>query len=955
MKKIISLVLTAVMLVSAMGTLVFAEDAVVTEDAVVAENETVAIDAVVEDAVSTADAELYASVKEQAGLVKTLGIMLNITEENIKAEIPRGEFVEHVLRFAGYAPAKSSGLKQYFLDVPEDSEYYDAVTTAAMVGLIHGDGRGYFLPEQNIKYNEAIKMIVGALDYGAVAEARGGYPMGYLAVANDLKILKNINLGGYKNINNANAIKLVFNALNANAAEVMVSSDNIVTMNSTGVLHLEKTFHVEKFKGIVTGTQVTRQLEGKEYIGWVEIDSKPYRVVASEYFNEEELLGMSVYYYVYYEDYVSGNRTDGEIIMISPMDDRNTVIKVIDEDIKDATSVSKFVYWTGNAREITKDISNATIYYNGRNCAGNLAANGSDLRPENGNVTLIDNDRDGQIDFVIVENYVEYVVDYGATTKIVTKYGSGEITIGNRDDIIIIRDGVVITADFLGEWESIKVMEAKNNGGMYIRVSGDTINGVIARVDNEEIKFGDTVYKYADVYKDALAKKHHQAFTDKKGATVTIAVNEDNEVIGMTSTVTEVTEYGYMVKAVDKGGLDTSSQIKIFCMYGTMSIFDCAENIKINGRKIDGGVGAYFTTGSVFHDQLIRYTKKGDKVTAIYTANDNTNGEEKKYGPADNENFAMNYKRTSGNWQFASGANVLESTDAGAYVITTSFIPTFWIPEDRTQDDLYKFYETASSINGLEKTKTELYVYDAVLLENNYNVFTPGALVVKDTVEKQGISESNPYILSSISNGEKYYVVDTVEVTVDGAGDEVYQITSVDGTIIGFESKVYNVDKLTSLYGYGNLTLGDLDNGDIIQVGYGNDAAKANRFVIIAKAEDYSDEKQDHKYWSNDRSDNTADIFTGPGTANAMLTGEIIYENHPTYIVRTQNKNGENEFLMLGYSAAYPTTTGTVYVYERGSQSAFIATSQQLAAGKRVMMHIRNNGYMGAFIIMVTD
>lgn len=947
MKKIIAFILTAVMLVSAMGTLAFAEETV-------AETTETVTEEVTEE--SNADAELYASIKEEAGLVKTLGIMTNVTEENIKEEIPRGKFVEHILRFAGLGPAKSSGMQQFFADVPEGSEYYDAVTTAAMVGLIHGNGYGVFLPEKNITYNEAIKMIVGALGYGAVAEARGGYPMGYIAVANDLKLLKGISLGGTENLNNANAVVLIYNALNANAAEMNVNTDGTLSMSSLNILYLEDTFNVEKFKGIVTGTQVTRQLEGKEYLGWVEIDGNEYEVIASEYFNEEDLLGMSVYYYIQYDEEVTGDTRDGKIIMISPMEDRNTVIDVIDEDIDPSTSVTSFNYWESNSKSVKKNIADATVYYNGVNCVGYLAADGSDLRPEHGNVRLIDNNRDGKIDFVIIESYTEYVVDFGASTKIVTKYGGGDIVIDDREDIIMVRDGVVITPDFLGQWESLKVMQSKT-GGAYIRVFGDSINGVIETVNDEEIKMGGVVYEYADVYKDALAAHHYQADTDKRGSTVTLRLNEDGKVIGMSATITDVTEYGYLVRVVDGSGLNPKSSVKIFCMYGSMNIFECAENIKVNGRTISGSLGSVFNaynaqTGEYSgrtSDQLIKYTRKGDVVTAIYTANDATGGAERVYGPADNENFTLNYQRTSTQWGFVAGTNVLENQ----YVITTSVIPTFWIPKDLTEESLFKFYETASSINGLSKS-TELYVYDATLLEPEYNIFTPAVLVVKDDTEQQGISESNPYILSSIPNSNAYHVVDIVETTLDGSGNEVYQITTTTGTVIGFEHEVYNVDT-TNLYGYGDYTLGALEPGDIIQVDYGNDDAKANRFLVIKTAADYSDDEQPLQWWTTDRSNNAADIFASPGTSNALLTGEIIYEKHPTYIVRTQNYDGENQFLMLSYAAVYPQTTGTVYVYERGSKEPLVATSAQLAAGKRVMMHIRNNGYMGLFIVVVTE
>ena len=949
-KKLIAFLLTAAMLASS-AMMAYADETgetvkpeISAEEALAAETES---DEAVEPEITgketaevknTADPELYTSLKEEIGLLKTLGIMTNVTSDNIKETIPRGKFVEHILKLINLGAAKSEGMAQYFSDVAPGSEYYDTITTAAMVGLIHGSGEGEFAPSRPVTYNEALKMIVGALDYTAVAEARGGYTRGYIAVANDLKLTKNITAGYSSELTNAQAVVLLYNALNSNAAEMNMNSDKSVSMSSSDRLFLEDKFKVEKRRGVVTGTQLTRQLEGKDYIGYVEIDGEEYKVAASEYYDEEDLLGMSVYYYVQYKDDVTGDVRDAKIIMISPMPERNTVIDVVDEDIDPTTSVTTFRYYDANDRETSKSITNATIYYNGRNCEGYLAPDGSDLTPAHGKVRLIDNNRDGKIEFVIVESYEEYVVDYGATTKIATKYGGGEINV-DSDDIIMQRGGVTITADYLGEWESIRVMMCKNGGGI-IRAYNDDVSGIIQSVNDEEIKINDTVYEYADVYAEALKNKHYQAFTDKRGSTVTIALNEDGKVVGVTATTTDVTEYGYLVKAVNEGGLDPINKVKIYCQYGTMSIYDCADNIKVNGRKVEGNIEDCFRdSAGVFRDQLIKYTKKNDKVTAIYTAVDTTNGQENAVGPADNENFSLNYQKKNSAWEYTNGTNKLESN----YVVLASQIPIFWIPKDLTEESLFAYYDAASSLSGLSKS-TELYIYDARLIEPNYNIYLPTALVIKDNTEREGISNTNPYILSSITNGSNYYAVKLIETTLDGSGNEVYQITAQGGTVIGFEAKVYNVDT-TNLYGYGSYTLADLEVGDLIQVGYGNDNSKANRFVVLGTAADYSNEDGELKWWTNDRSNNSADIFNSPGTNNSMLYGEII---------RTKDANGEDEFIMTTFGTTYPNKTGAVYVYERNSKRISTATSNQLAAGKRIFMNIKN-GYIGSFAIVSTD
>ena len=54
-----------------------------------------------------------------------------------------------------------------------------------------GRGNSQFDPDAGVTYAEAIKMIIVALGYEEQALAKGGYPDGYVAVADELGILEN--------------------------------------------------------------------------------------------------------------------------------------------------------------------------------------------------------------------------------------------------------------------------------------------------------------------------------------------------------------------------------------------------------------------------------------------------------------------------------------------------------------------------------------------------------------------------------------------------------------------------------------------------------------------------------------------------------------------------------------------------------------------------------------------
>ena len=73
------------------------------------------------------------------------------------------------------APYLSAALARGYLSVPED---------------------GMFNPDQEITVAQAIKILVSVVGYQEIAEQSGGYPTGYLAIASQLGVLREVSLRG---------------------------------------------------------------------------------------------------------------------------------------------------------------------------------------------------------------------------------------------------------------------------------------------------------------------------------------------------------------------------------------------------------------------------------------------------------------------------------------------------------------------------------------------------------------------------------------------------------------------------------------------------------------------------------------------------------------------------------------------------------------------------------------
>ena len=76
-----------------------------------------------------------------------------------------------------------------FIDVSSKNPYFSSINYVSQVGIMNGYGNGLFLPDKDITYSEAVKTIITVLGYEPLAIQKGGYPQGYLNIANELGLI----------------------------------------------------------------------------------------------------------------------------------------------------------------------------------------------------------------------------------------------------------------------------------------------------------------------------------------------------------------------------------------------------------------------------------------------------------------------------------------------------------------------------------------------------------------------------------------------------------------------------------------------------------------------------------------------------------------------------------------------------------------------------------------------
>jgi hypothetical protein len=189
MKKILALVLA---LTLALGTFSFAA-------------------AAPEDVVGT-------DYEDAVGKLTYLGIIAGFPDGTYRPAEPvtRAQFAKIIVTALGVGEAAqyAAGATK-FADVPADHWATGYINVAADLGIIVGYPDGTFLPENQVSYAEAIKMIVAALGYTPKAEQMGGYPGGYLAIAAEKEISDGVT---------------VINNMAANRGDIALMIDNALTV-----------------------------------------------------------------------------------------------------------------------------------------------------------------------------------------------------------------------------------------------------------------------------------------------------------------------------------------------------------------------------------------------------------------------------------------------------------------------------------------------------------------------------------------------------------------------------------------------------------------------------------------------------------------------------------------------------------------------------------------------------
>lgn len=162
-------------------------------------------------AASFPDVDQNADYAEAVDYVSEQGFIVGDSSGKFNPEqkVTRAQMATIICRVVGEAENVEKG--NVFSDVPTDYWANAYIKKASSLGIITGYSNGQFKPSDNVSYEQGVTMVIRALDGAELAAEAGGYPDGFLAVADQHGFLVNIHAQRGEPLSRGDVATLLYN------------------------------------------------------------------------------------------------------------------------------------------------------------------------------------------------------------------------------------------------------------------------------------------------------------------------------------------------------------------------------------------------------------------------------------------------------------------------------------------------------------------------------------------------------------------------------------------------------------------------------------------------------------------------------------------------------------------------------------------------------------------------
>lgn len=541
--------------------------------------------------------ELTQNQKLAVELMKAIGAIDK--NADLTKAVTRAEFAHAVYYVSGCSNLSTTAASVY-ADIDSKHTYLNEISTALDMGYMSGNA-GEFRPDDNITFTETASVMIKLLGIQYIANSLGGYPQGYLNLANSYDLYKGINTS------NEYVSTLDMAVFFKNLFETELKENTYSTTNINGY-YMTSVHDIVRIKGMVTDNGYT-SLDGSESIkGHIKIGDELY---ASNGISTKNLLGKNVLAYC-----TGFNGSDNKLYAAVVIENQKSLF-ISGDDLVDYEN-RVYTYEDGNRNKKVELELEHNVIYNGRLVTDGTLLTRERMLPGEGSVELIDSDSNGRYDTVIVNYFETFVVNvYNEESAVLTSInGQPRISFDNADislDMYMCQGDVItpITYQNINHYGyALSVARSFDDRVVEIYLSADHKTGVVERADHSEriYTIDGVAYKAADTVDFSLLS----------GETAEFYFNQLGHIIHWKRQGDTAIKYAYVEKLYPDESGDNLC-IKMYTednMYLTAALKNpvVIDSIKVNGTENQSNALSSVT------NNIIRYKiNSNEEITWIDT------------------------------------------------------------------------------------------------------------------------------------------------------------------------------------------------------------------------------------------------------------------------------------------------------------------------------------------------
>ena len=519
----------------------------------------------------------------RSGLLKAVGINVDETAIGVK----RSEFICYIADAFALSELTFSGQLPY-TDISSKDSFYQAAGVLYDLGVLSASDK--FNPNVNIAPAEAAKIIVSAMGYDYIAQAKGGYPTGYLFVANSMDISIDSNTA----INGRMMVDIIYETLQAtpNYASVANKLPDKSEKNGFSVYH-----NITEIEGVVTSNNITSIYSHIDVTDGdkITLDGKVYAfesAITDGTRTLDNCLGAYIRAYVY--DYDGQNE---KIVFFDSSDNNFVSITAADADKNGFT----ITVADGASEKNYRLSSGYSVILNGKLCDDFTDV---DFETTDGKLLLVDNNMDRGYDVVHIE-IPDYIItdSFNSQLGYISDKNKHSFGVGNTKVIDLTKNDTVyeyfmyvsgeLTPCSIEDLESFKSFElVMSRDEEYVRLTGfsNTVSGEVTEISDTEIIIDGSTYMetdYSNVHNIYVPfGSYLSAFLTPEGKLIYIDADENN------------LSYGFLMKIGHEGGMG-SYCAALLESSGSKKVLNFGKKIILDGVSVPSAFGDMSSTAPV--------------------------------------------------------------------------------------------------------------------------------------------------------------------------------------------------------------------------------------------------------------------------------------------------------------------------------------------------------------------